>query len=179
MHMIKNLSQAEKKTLIAWFIVALIFLLILFIIKIINPDFSFKRKVDYSQNKYSIVTDYNRYYTVYAAINKYYSFINAREYESVYHILDEKYTQEKNVDKDTVINLISDTDKALSYKSNIMCFKEISEGITSYLVKGEEVFMNSIENHQTIYYEVILDGNKFHYSLKPIKQEFFGGNCHG
>lgn len=177
--MIKDLSQAEKKTLMAWFIVGVIFLLVLGVIKIINPDFSFTKKTDYSKNKYSIVTDYNRYYTVYDAINKYYSFINAKKYESVYHILDEKYTKEKNVDEYTVINIISDTDKALSYKSNIMCSKDIAAGITSYIVKGDEVFMNSLKTNQTIYYEVILDGNKFHYSIKPIEEEIFRGNCNG
>lgn len=177
--MIKDLSESEKKTLMAWFIVAVIFLLILIVIKIINPDFSFKKKTDYSKNKYSVVTDYNRYYTVSNAINKYYSFINAHEYESVYHILDEEYTKGKNVDKDTVINIISDADKALSYKGGLMCSKDIASGITSYLVKGDEVFMNSSDINKTIYYEVILDGNNFHYSIKPIEEEFFGGNCNG
>lgn len=177
--MIKSLSEAEKKTLIAWFIVAVIFLLILVAVKIINPEFSLTKKTDYSKNKYKIVTDYNRYYTVYDAINKYYSFINAKKYESVYHILDEEYTREKKVDKDTVINIISDTDKALSYKSGMMCYKDIASGITSYIVKGDEVFMNSLKTNQTIYYEVILDGNKFHYSIKPIEEEIFGGNCNG
>lgn len=177
--MIKNLSDGEKKTLLAWFIVAAIFLLILIVIKIINPDFTFKKKTDYSKNQYSIVTDYNRYYTVSNAINKYYSFINAHEYESVYHILDEEYTKEKNVDKDTVINIISDATKALSYQSRLMCYKDIADGITSYLIKGEEVFMNSLDVNKTIYYEVILDGNNFHFSLKPIEEDFFGGNCNG
>ncbi len=179
--MIKDLSEGEKKTLMAWFIVAVIFLLILIVIKIINPDFSFQRekKIDYSKNKYSVVTDYNRYYTVTNAINKYYSFINAHEYESVYHILDEEYTKEKNVDKDTVINIISDADKALSYRGGLMCSKDIAKGITSYIVKGDEIFMNSSGVNKTIYYEIILDGNKFHYSIKPIEEEFFGGNCNG
>ena len=177
--MLKDLSESKKKTLMAWFIIAVIFLLILIVIKIINPDFSFKKKVDYSKNKYSVVTDYNRYYTVANAINKYYAFINAHEYESVYHILDESYTKEKNVDKDTVINIISDTDKALSYQSGLMCSKDIAEGITSYLVKGNEVYMNSLDVNKTIYYEIILDGNKFHYSIKPIEEDFFGGNCRG
>lgn len=177
--MIKDLSQAEKKTLMAWFIVAIIFLLVLIVIKIINPNFSFLKKIDYSKNKYSVVTDYNRYYTVSNAVNKYYSFINAKKYESVYHILDEKYTKEKNVDEYTVINIISNSDKALSYKSGIMCFKDIAEGITSYIVKGDEVLMNSLKTNKTVYYEVILDGNKFHYSIKPIEEEIFGGNCNG
>lgn len=103
--MIKNLSDGEKKTLLAWFMVAVIFLLVLIVIKIINPDFSFKKKTDYSKNEYSIVTDYNRYYTVSNAINKYYSFINAHEYESVYHILDEEYTKEKMLIKIQLLTL--------------------------------------------------------------------------
>ena len=177
--MIKDLSESEKKTLIAWFIAAVIFLLILIIIKIINPEFSFKEKKDYSKNKYNIVTDYNRYYTVANAINKYYSFINAHEYESVYHILDEEYAKKAGIDKDTVKNIISDTDKALSYRGGLMCSKDIAEGITSYIVKGDEVFMNSLDINKTIYYEIILDGNKFHYSIKTIEESFFGGNCNG
>lgn len=177
--MINNLSESEKKTLMAWFIAAVIFLLILIVIKIINPDFSFKKKVDYSKNKYNVVTDYNRYYTVTNAINKYYAFVNAKEYESVYHILDEDYTKKMGVDKDTVINIISDSDKALSFNGRLMCSKDIAEGITSYIIKGDERYMNSLNVNKTIYYEVILDGNKFHYSIKPIEEEFFGGNCNG
>lgn len=177
--MINNLSSAEKKTLLVWFIVAVIFLLILIVFKIINPEFTLRKKTDYSKNKYSLVTDYNRYYTVSTAINKYYAFINAHEYESVYHILDEEYIKENNIDSTTVINYISDTDKSLSYRSQLMCSKDIADGITSYIVKGEEGSMNSLESDKTLYYQIILDGNSFHYSVRPIEEGYFGGNCHG
>lgn len=177
--MIKNLSDAEKKTLLVWFIAAIIILLILVFVKIVWPNFTSKSQTDYSKNEYSVVSDYNRYYTVSNAISKYYAFINAHEYTSVYHILDESYTKEMNVDESTVINIISDADKALSYRPRLMCSKDIAEGITSYIVEGEEGGMNSLESDQTLYYEVVLDGNTFHYSIKPIEEDFFGGNCNG
>lgn len=177
--MIKNLDPAEKKTLFAWLIIGIVILLILVIVRVINPNIFFKNKVDYSKNSYQILKDYNRYYTVLGAINKYYSFINAESYESVIHILDKTYVEDNKIDEKNVLNFISQSDKALSYKGSIMCYKELDSGITSYITSGKETMMNSLDDNKDVFYEVILDSNHFTFSIKPIDAQSYGGYCHG
>lgn len=175
--MIKKLDPAERKTLLVWLIVGITVFVLALLIKLIQTSDILTSK--YSKEKYTIVDDYSRYYTVIGAVNKYYSFINAKEYERVLHVLDSKYVEEKDIDKNTLINYIPESEVALSFKGDVMCSKDLKAGITSYLVKGQEVTMNTGEKKDTVYYEVILDGNTFLFSMKPIEESFYGGNCNG
>lgn len=97
--MANRLSNQEKKVLSFWGIGLIVFILI---IMIINYFFPIKNLIYQLSNhegnkntKYRLVDDYTRYSTVSGAIEKFYSFINMKEYDSAIKILDEEYVKEK------------------------------------------------------------------------------------
>lgn len=171
----KDLSEAERKTLIAWAIIGILIFIVAIVVKL---TFLPNLKDNKFNEAYQTVKDQNRYYTVNGAITKYYAFLNDKNFESILHILDEKYVKEKGITKENIKNFLTSKDTAISYQPKIMCSKEISSGLTSYLINGKEITMNTNEYIEEKYYEVILDGNHFTFSLKEIDQSVFGGNCH-
>lgn len=174
--MFKDLSLEERKVLLIWSVIGFIIFLVAVFFKIfIVNDIELKK---YDTN-YTIVKDYSRYYTVNSAITKYYAFINSKNYKSVINILDSKYVEDNKINAENINNFITISDIAISYKPGIMCSKDIKKGITSYLVEGTEAGMNNAKEIGKVYYEVILDGNNLIFSLKPISEENYGGNCNG
>lgn len=173
--MLKNLSVEERKTLIIWLIVGIIFFLGVILFKVFEP--SKKPTIDYSKEEYQIVLDHDRYYTVIGALSKYYSFLNANDYQSVLKILDATYVKDKQLSEDNIGVVITSGDYKVSYIPNIMCHKGIDQGITSYVIKGSEKNSNSSKVIRSQYYEVILDANNTHFSVKPIEEAFFKEVC--
>ena len=91
---ILNISNQEKKVLTYWGIGLVVIMVIVIILNFFFPMsnvFSelFKRN-DKESNKYVLVDDFSRYSTVSAAIEKFYSFQNMKDYDSVLKILDEE-----------------------------------------------------------------------------------------
>lgn len=174
--MTQNLNPEEKKILVMWGVVGIIVFLLALGYKFIYIDSDKKESID---ENYSIVTNYDRYYTVMGAINKFYAFYNAKSYESILHILSSNYIKENSITIDNVKEYFPENDVNLSFTGKVMCSKNIGEGITSYLIEGNEKEMNTGNFIQKKYYNVVLDGNQFHFSLEPIEQDYYGGNCNG
>lgn len=176
--MFKDLSKTEKRTLLGWGVLAIVVFIIALILRgvIVIPGTKPKEEI-VKEEVYSIERDRNRYYTVSSALTKYYAFINAKSYENVLHILDSKYVEERNITVDNITSFVGKYDKAITFESGIMCSKKISKSVQSYVVNVSEKSMNSGKFIGYKYYEIILDGKQFHFSVKPISEEDYRGVC--
>lgn len=172
-----SLSEAERKTLIVWAIVAVIVFIIVLLIKVNPKEDAEKELITAPGTNY--VNDRNRYYTVKNAITKYYSFINARDYDSVLKILDSNYIKDNKIDLDTVTNYVSNEDIQVSYNTGVMCLKSVKKGVYTYAIEGNEIGMNTGNLIKVRYYEMILDGNTSLFSVRPIEENYYKEVCNG
>lgn len=169
----QRLDPSEKKVLKIWGMVAVVLTVIVLIINIGNGNIE-----EIFNHHYIKVDDANRYATVSSAISKYYAFINNEDYQSVVNIMNDSYKRENSIDVNNVKNFITDNPKSITYETRIMCAKETSKkGIYSYYVSGFEIEANTGIKLTDKYYEVILDGNTFHFNLRPVNENEFRGEC--
>lgn len=174
-----NLSDSEKKVLTVWAIIGIIILLIVLLFGL-KKDRTKKEEIEnITANGSNYLIDHSRYYTVKNAITKYYSFLNADDYDSVLKILHEKYIKENNITTNNILDFLTDSDVQLSYKSKKMCLKSIKSGVYTFVSEGEEISANTGKYISDKYYEVILDGNTSLFSIKPIEKSTFEGVCNG
>lgn len=172
-----KISDVERKTLIAWAIVAVIIFIIILFIKVNPVEKKEKDKITTPGTNY--INDRSRYYTVKNALTKYYSFLNAKNYDAVLKILDTNYVEENHIDINTITNYISNEDTQVSYETGIMCLKSVKNGVYTYVVKGDDIKMNSGDFIKERYYEVVLDGNTSLFSVKPIDDKYYEEVCNG
>ncbi len=165
-----NISKNERKVLTYWGIGLLIVIAAVIIINFFFPMknvFSdlFKKK-DQADYRYSIVDDFSRYSTVSASIEKFYSFVNMKDYESVIKILEEDYVNTNNITKDNLNKYLFISNDLLSFQPNKM-YQRTIKGVMTYYVDGKLVNQATGEELKKEYLKVVLDG-KFHFSIRPI-----------
>lgn len=170
-----KISENERKVLIVWLIIGLIVFLCVLFINIRHKSKDSIEAITTPGTNY--VNNRSRYYTVKNAINKYYSYKNAKDYDAVLKILSENYIKNNHIDKETLTTYIGESTSYLSYDTGIMCLKNAKDGVYTYVVEGIETEMNTGKELNKIYYEVILDGNTFLFSITPINEGDFGGAC--
>ncbi len=165
-----NISEQEKKVLTYWGIGAVAIVVIVIIINFFFPMSNvlsdlFKNK-EMSNTNYSIVDDFSRYSTVSASIEKFYSFVNMKDYDSVIKILDEDYVNSNNITKDNLNRYLFISDSLVSFQPNIM-YQRVVKGVMTYYVDGRIINQATGEEYKKEYLKVVLDG-KFHFSIRPI-----------
>ncbi len=176
----EKITKEEKKVLSIWASVVVVLVVVLLIL---NHFFPIKTLINslYGKNteiinKYTIIGDYSRYSTVSGALQKYYSFVNAKDYDSVIKILNEEYVKDNKITKDNIEDFISfPDDKYVTFDPNIMYRKSLKEGVYSYIMDGEIEERDTGDVLGKTYYQVILDGNTFLFSVKPLTEEEYGG----
>lgn len=173
---ILNVSKQEKKVLSFWGIGLLVIIALLVVINIFFPISnvfrSFMNIDSKDDTKYKLVSDFSRYSTVSTSIEKFYSFINMKDIDSVIKILDEKYVKEKNVTSSNIKNYLFITDEFLSFQSGKMYQRKINK-LLYYYVEGDVINANTGEFYKKEYYRVVLDGSTFHFSITPVTESDF------
>ena len=175
-----KLNDAEKKVLTFWLILAVVIVSGLLIFKLVFPeDFDKFFGLGEYDNKYSLVKNRTRYYTVSNAIVKYYTYLDAKDSDAIFNILNDGYKEANGITSANNIKFSDEENKQnLTYNARLMCQKKINKGIYSFYVEGFESKSNVSGRGDYKYYEVILDDNKLVYSIRPIDQNTFGGECH-
>ena len=172
-----KISETERKVLIIWLIIGVLVFLAVVLINI-KPKVN-KAEQPNTKPGENHISDRIRYYTVKNAINKYYSYKNVSDYDSVIKILDADYVEKNHIDKDTVTTFIGESDSSMTFDTGIMCLKSIKSGVYVYVVEGYEVEMSTGNAKNKIYYQVTLDGNTSLFSVLPINESTYGGVCNG
>lgn len=175
-----NISESQKKVLIAWAIIGVVILALVTIVAINTvQNKSTKEEEGLTAPNSKKIIDRSRYYTVKNAITKYYSYINMGDYESVLTILENNYVKDNNIDVSNVKNFLTDTKMQISYDSRIMCLKSFNDGAYTFVIDGDEISANTGVLINKKHYEITLDGNNSTYSLKPIEENIYNEVCNG
>lgn len=175
-----NISESQKKVLTAWGVAAIIIFLIVVLVAITiknKEDKDEKNNITATNSNYLI--DRNRYYTIKTAISKYYSYLNVHDYDAVLKILNEKYVEDNNIDKNNLKEFINITDTALAYNPHIMCLKSVNKGVYTFVTNGDELGANTGKILDQMYYQIIMDGNTSLFSLEPISESTYEEVCNG
>lgn len=174
-----KVSESEKKVLVLWAVLGIIiFMLVLLLFFKKNED----NKEDISKitaEDSNYVIDHNRYYTVKNAITKFYSFLNAKDNEAIFKILNENYIKENSLNEDNVMDYFTEADVSLAYQSGKLCLKSVKKGVYDFVIEGVEIKANTGEEIHDMYYEIVLDGNTSLFNIKPIDVDEFEGVCNG
>ena len=176
--MIDNLTKEQRRVLLYWFIFGLILMGILIVLAGIKIN---KMKKQYEQtrdDKYIIVSDYSRYYTIINILDKYYSTINSNNHDDTLKLLSEDYKNKNGINKDNIKDKITHYKKQVTYKGRLMCSKRLGKGFTSYYVTGDVIGSNDLTIYGQVYYEVLLNENEMTYSISILDGETYGGACH-
>lgn len=174
--MFDNLSDDQRKVLRIWFIVGLIILLLLLI-------FSYSVYKEKKENEalynssYTKVKDYSRYYTVASLVEKFYSYINSKDYNSVLIILNNDYKNNNSINIDNLDNYLPKHDVSIGFQPGLMCSKQMSKNLTSYYIKGNTVSSNTGDKITDSYYNIILDSSNFTYSISILSSDEYRGEC--
>lgn len=175
---LKKLSDSEKKVLTFWAILGVVIISGLLIFKLVAPD-SFDRlfKLGEYDKKYKLVQDRTRYYTVSNSLIKYYEYSSNKDSQAVFDILNDNYKKNNNINSSSDIKFKEDQTN-LTFNSRLMCQKKIKKGVYSFYVSGFESNPNVSGRLNVAYYEVVLDDNNYLFSVQPIDEKTFGGECH-
>ena len=177
-----NVSKQEKKVLSYWGVGLLVFIAIIVILNfffpVSNVVSSFFNKNTKSDSKYALVSDFSRYSTVSASIEKFYAFINMKDMDAVIKILDEKYVSEKNITESNIKNYLFITPEFLSFQPGKMYQRKINK-LLYYYVEGDVINANTGEFYKKEYYKVVLDGSTFHFSITPVGESDFNEVVNG
>lgn len=190
MKFLQDLTEQERKTLTVWGIIGIVVFLfaVIFKVAIIDKDKNSNPKAVLDKT-YSVVQDYDRYYTVVGALERYYGYINAGDELSLVKVLNQDYVKDKKITEENVLDYLVNSDVEVSFEPGLMCKKTVAVGKTNYLFKVKEVpvflqegdeFTDTTDASLTYaYYQILLDGNTLHFSVKPISKDSFGDECHG
>jgi len=176
----EKITKEEKKVLSIWAGVVIVLVVVLLVLNHFFPiktllSSLYGKRSDIIEN-YEVLGDYSRYSTVSGALQKYYSFVNAKDYDSVIKILNEEYVKENKITKDNISDFITfPDDKYITFDPNIMYRKTLKVGVYTYIMDGEIEDRDTGEVLGKTYYQVILDGNNFLFSVKPLTEKEFGG----
>lgn len=174
--MFKDLTEVERKTLIAWAIIGVLILIIAIIFKI---EFVDKYDSNFKADKHFIVVkDYDRYYTVAGTMTKFYEYINQKEYKSLLNIIDEDYVRKNKLTEKNIDNTFASSNKDITFKTYIMCKKNIKSGVTEYMVEGDEVEQITGDRIGKKYYKITLNEKEMTFAIEPISKKLYGGECH-
>lgn len=173
-----KLSESERKVLVFWAVFGIIIFMLVLLIFFKKNDNNKEEINKITKENSNYIIDHNRYYTVKNAITKFYSFINAKNNEAIYKILNEKYIKENAITEDNVMDYLTEADIILAYQSGKMCLKSAKKGVYHFVIEGVEIKANTGDEIHDMYYEIVLDGNTSLFNIKPIESDEFAGVCH-
>ena len=177
-----GITKQEKKVLTYWGIGLLVIIGLIIIVNFFFPMSNGLRKLfdknSSSEASYKIVDDFSRYSTVSTAIEKFYSFVNMKDYDSAIKILDEEYVNKNNINSSNIKNYLYVSDSLLSFQPNKMYVKS-NKGIMTFYVDGKLINSLTGEFYKYEYLKVILDGNTFHFSIRPIVENEYSEVANG
>jgi len=167
-----NLSKNNIIIIIVFFIV-LFSGLILFEYRQPKPLVEEKTKI-------SLVADYGRFFSISNAANKYISYLNKQDINSLILLLNNKYKERNNINSDNILHKLSllDTNKEYIFEARKMYNEMINKNIIRYYIYGylNENVMDEYIKHVDYYLIIDLDINNMIFNVTPYDGKIFKGD---
>jgi len=166
-----------KSHLFVWILLS-IFITILFLIYNFVSNTARKAQeniVSIEEYKRVAVTNASEFFTVANCISKYVTFLQAKEKESIYVLLDQEYIDKNDVSVENVLSFVPDVKEGSISKCIKMYKKRINEQVVSYYVhfQVEENVFEGIGEKSDLYAIVYLMENKGVFSIRNYNGEVF------
>ncbi|MDD4705967.1 MAG: hypothetical protein PHS24_01965 [Bacilli bacterium] len=160
-------------------IVIIVFLIVLFS-GLILFEYRQPKPLVEEKTKISLVADYGRFFSINNATNKYISYLNKQDINSLMLLLNNKYKEKNNINSDNILHKLSllDINKEYVFEAQKMYNEKLSKNIIRYYIYGylnEDVME---EYHKPIdYYLIIdLDINNMIFDVTPYDGKIFKGD---
>lgn len=148
-----------------------VFIISLFVLVIIlnlnNKDNN--EKVDNIKETYSLVKDYNDFYTIENCVNKYYGYLGSNNLDNLNKLLDEEYKSNNQITNNYI-------DKNVSIKVN-----EMYNYKNNYYLKGYvyEELKNGVNKLNEEYLLIKLSSDSKLFTITPINESTYNGVING
>lgn len=165
----------EKKFKNIW-LICIFVLLILFTAYLLYIRENNNTNVDTLQNeKISIVTNYNNFYTVNSCVYRYLTYLQNNDSSSLLKVLDDDYINSKNINVSNVYDFLTRYDGNVNFNSRKMYEEQVSNNVTKYYVYGyvERDIMDSFPEQIDEYFIVKLDSKNQTFTIQPYDGDIF------
>lgn len=157
--------------------IALILLGIGLVIVLIIKIVSFYNNKETIDNSIKIVTDQNKFFEVSSCIDKYITYSQTDDYDSLFNILNKEYVEQNNISKENIFNYIRKFDSNDIFSSRKMYYQQLDNSIYKYYVYGtyRQELIDGVGQSQDYYFIVYLYTNNMTFSIEPYDGEIFEG----
>lgn len=129
-----------------------------------------------NNQKYILLSDYSRFFTVNSCINKYIVYLQSKDVDSLLKVLDKDYVGKNNINSNNIFNYLGSIDGNNSFVSKKIFYEEISDQYVKYYVYGyisKETIDNLNVEKTDKYYIVTFDLDNQLFSIMPYSGEVF------
>ena len=164
----------EKKEVNLW-LISIVVILVLFSIYLINLQDDKKNNISKDEEKYHIVSNYNKFYTVNSCVYRYLTYLQANNTNSLLKVLDEDFISNNGINENNLYNFLTKYEGNLNFNSKKMYEEKINTNITKYYVYGyvEKDVMDSFPEKVEAYFIVNLDEKNSVFTIQPYNGEIF------
>ena len=157
-------------------IIIIIFLIVMFSGLLI---FNYRQEDSSTESNYktSLVKDYGRFFSISNAANKYISYLNKQDINSLILLLNNKYKEKNNITDDNILHklLLLDTNKEYIFEARKMYNEKINKNIIRYYIFGylNENVMDEYIRPIDYYLIIDLDINNMIFNVTPYEGKIF------
>ncbi len=166
-----KLKKSDYKIL---FICILLAVISIFLVNFRNKNNQEENKENI-KNKYNLVKDYSRFFTVNSCIYKYIVYLETKDYDNLFKILDQNYISKNNINENNLYDFVTKLDGNYSYVSKKMYYENLNDNYIRYYVYGY-LYLETIDGSEKqgdYYYIVDLDMNNQLFSIMPYSGNIF------
>ena len=165
----------KEKNLKKMWLISIFVILVLFSMFLLRNNNNSNDNDSLEKINYTIVSDYNRFYTVNSCVYRYLTYLQSKDINSLIKVLDSNFMEENGITKENVLNFLNAYEGNLNFNSKKMFEEKINDDITKYYVYGyvEIDVMDSFPERNDAYFIVNLDQKNQRFSIHPYNGEIF------
>ena len=127
------------------------------------------------KNKYVILNDYSRFFTVNSCVYKYIQYLSNKNYDNLFKVLSKEYINDNNLNESNIYNYLPNLNGNYSFVSKKIYYEKKDDNYFKYYVYGyiEQDLIDSIGNKEYYYFLVDYDQMDNVFSITPINKIVF------
>lgn len=127
------------------------------------------------KNKYVILNDYSRFFTVNSCVYKYIQYLSNKNYDNLFKVLSKEYINDNNINESNIYNYLPNLNGNYSFVSKKIYYEKKDDNYFKYYVYGyiEQDLIDSIGNKEYYYFLVDYDQMDNVFSITPINKIVF------
>ncbi len=157
-------------------IIGLIILLIIIFFGIILHNYRDPKPTKVTE-KITLVNNYNRFFTISNAGNKYITYLKNQDKDALMNLLNHDYIEVNNLNKNNMFNILEplDENNEYTFEARKMYEEKLNKNIIKYYIYGHlsVEIMDTYTKPEDYYLIIHLDTENFTYFVTPYNGEIF------